>query len=348
MPTISSTSSSDSARPEGAGGTLADEARTPLRGRAYGRAFVLAVAIICASEIALAALLPRNPARHRTDHVLTTLDSDPESRPLAVWGDSVTAGCLDGTPIASRMHDLSSTQAISTAGVYYTWRRLVESAGAPRVLVLVVRPESWSNDLDQIYTHTYFETCFIRPGEIAHFAAQTGRVATTGRMLIEALFVPPSFVRRSAVRRELNRLRGAVAPPHIFTRPLDGVDPETATELARRRAHPRFRASEIAETYLPLLVRETGEKGTRLVLMTPALPRSIADAWEESGYMDGAQRWLADVVGDAPHVTLEAAFQFALYRDVDMYDSDHLKPERMEAYGRVLSGRLDELLADDD
>jgi len=308
-------------------------------------AFVAAVVIIVAVEVALATALPRNPARHRTDEVLAALDGDIEARPLVVLGDSVTAGCLDCTDISRQCHDLTTTQAISTAGVYYTWRRLVERTGAPRVLALVVRPESWTNDLDQAFTPAYFETCFIRLGEIRDFATRTGRLGMTERMLVEALFVPPSLVRRSEVRRTLNRLRGAPKPPHVFRRRLDGLDPETAKELAFARSQETFDASEIAETYLSLLIHDTGVAGTKLVLLTPALPHSVAAAWEANGYAEGVQSWLSRLAAGAPHVVIDPQFQFADYADEDMYDGAHLKPARMRDYGERLSERLEQLLA---
>jgi hypothetical protein len=288
----------------------------------------------------IGATLPRNQGRHLVDERLAALESPQPTRPVVVWTDSVTAGALRDAGGDPGVTDLSSTQAVSAAGVFYTYRRLRETAGAPRALVLVYVPESLGNDLHQVYTPAYFESCFVRWDEILDFERTTGRWTQALVMAGNRLLHPPSMVRRASVRRALRSLRSGDGL-RTAANPLQrvaGVDPAVVSEQRARASQDRFLLSDISRLYLERIASDADAEGVRLVLMTAALPRSVFDGWRRSGYLDGYEAALRGIAARHPSVRVEPSGRFADVPDEEMYDRSHLKPAPAKRYGeRVLA-----------
>lgn len=308
------------------------------------RAFLAAACVVLAAEVALGVSTPRDRGRHVADAVLVELDAPQARRPVVLWGDSVTCGTIDPAVAGDWMVDVSSTQAISLAGVDYTYLRLVETAGLPDVLVLVTIPETWRNDLDQIFTPTYFESCFLHADEIADFVATTGRWAQGGRMALQAWVRPPSSQRQAGVRAALNRLRGIDTTKRGWLRGTLELADDTREGLAARATESSFRMSEIARLYVEKLAARTEADGVRLVLMTAALPRSVAVSWARNGYLRAYEEALRDVAARHPNVQVEPVLGFADYDDAAFYDPTHLMPQLRSAYGERVAARVREIL----
>ena len=310
------------------------------------RALLLAAALIAAGEAALAFTLPVNQGRHEGDDILAALESPQPSRPMVAWCDSVTAGALNdaaGDPILT---DISSTQAVSLAGAYFTYRRLLEVSAPPRVLVLGLIPESYGNDLDQVYTYTYFETCFVRWDEIRDFASTTGRWRMAAAMAGNRFLRPPSMVRRAAVRRAIQRARslGRLDTERVPLFRVLGTDPQVLRDVRARAEQKEFEFPAISRLYLEKLASATEATGTRLVLVTAALPRPVLEGWKRTGYLDAYRRALESVAAGRPHVVVEPLDRFADFAEEDMYDRVHLKPEPVKAYGVRVMNRFREIL----
>ncbi len=290
--------------------------------------------------------LPVNQGRHLVDDLLANLEGPQEARPVVAWSDSVTAGALASAGGDPAVADISSTQAVSLAGAYYTYLRLEEGRAPPRVLVLSLIPESYGNDLDQVFTSTYFETCFVRWDEIGDFARTTGRWGMALRMAGYRLLRPPSMVRRASVRRALQALRpaGGLATARIPLLRVAGVDPAVVAEQGARAAKRDFAFPGIPRDYLERLAEETAKNGTRLILMTGALPRSVLHGWRATGYLGQYEGMLRDVAARHPNVRVEPVDEFATWGDDEMYDRMHLKPAPAERYGRLVLARMRRLL----
>jgi len=313
--------------------------------RAIPRAALLAGILVLAGEAALAALLPVNQGRTQVDDLLARLDTPQPHSPVVVWADSVTAGAILEVGTDPGTADLSSTQAISMAGVFFTYRRFVETAGAPKLLVLSMIPESYGNDLDQVFTPTYFETTFLRWGEILPFAEETGRYGQAVVMGSNKILHPPSMLRRASVRPALQRLRSPRGS-EVERLPLlriAGSDSGLAADLAARAKRAHFEPSSISRRYLELLARDAAATGTRLAVITPALPKSAAIGWSATGYLREFEGFLREFAARHPLVTVDPVLQFADYEDMDMYDTVHLKPVPANAYGRRFLTRVREL-----
>ncbi len=317
METPSSTSSSDRWRP--------------------GRALLLAATLIVAGEVAASAAVVRDPGRHVVDTLLARLEEPQPHRDVVLWGDSVTARCLTEAGADQEFHDLSTTQAIGIPGVLYSYRRLVATTGAPKHLVLVTIPETWQNDLTNELAPNYFETCFVRPDEVRHFARISGRWAQPTRMLGRAFLLPPTRWRRRGLRVQLNRLRGVDVSARPPLRPITGDDPETIAAVQERAQVETFVVSDLARTFLDEIALETATSNTRVHLLTAALPRSVADTWERNGYLAAYRAFLDDLAARHPHVDVADPRQFAQFADTQMYDDVHVRPQFMAGYGRDLA-----------
>ena len=310
------------------------------------KAALLALGLVLAGEAGIKAALPVNQGRHPADEVTALLDARPEPKPVVLWCDSVTAGAVEEEGGDDFVAKLGSTQAISMAGVYYTYLRQVREAGPPKVLVLSLIPESYGNDLDQVYNAAYFESLFMEPAEVLDFARTTGRLGIASRMAMNGLLLPPSMKRRAAARVALRSLRdrgGPTRAPIPLLR-IAGTDPEVAASLGDRERLREFRMSPLAALYLGRIAGETARTGTRLVFMTGALPAAVARGWEGTGYLRSAGEWFAEFARSRPHVTVEPLTLFADYAPSEMYDRAHLKPGIAQAYGRRVVERLRAIL----
>jgi len=309
------------------------------------RAASLAVALVVAGEIAIGASLPVNQGRTNVDDLLADLEEPQTHAPVVLWADSVSARPVLDAGLPPDVKNLSSTQAIGMAGVYFTYRRFVEKAGAPDLLVVSQVPESYGNDLDQVFTPTYFESAFLRWDEIRDVAEETSRYGLAARMTGEKLLHPPSMMRRAAVRRSLQRLRSGGAPlvPNAPLGRIDGLDPKVAADLAARSCKTEFVMSEISSRYLDRLADDAAATSTRIVVVTPALPRSAADGWERTGYLAAFERALRGFAARHANVSVDPVLQFAQHADDEMYDVVHLKPAPGKAYGARFVARLREL-----
>lgn len=305
-------------------------------------AFVLAILLIGAGEIAVAVGLPPNQGRHNVDELLGRLESPQPRRPVVIFGDSVTKGALVGTAVATRTNDLSSNQAIGVAGVYFTYKRYLERTPAPKSLVLVMIPESYVNDLDDAWTGTYFETCFLRLAEITDFARATGRQGQALRMAGNLMLTPPSYRSRGSVRAFARRLRTRVVGEVVLPEARSGrvVGDSLDRLLEARSAEPRFTMSDVSRAYLRKLVEETRTTGTRLVVVTGALPDRVAREWRRSGFLDQVRDELDGIARLGGHVSVDPVDQFAGYPDEAMWDGVHLEPLAKSRYGEALSARL--------
>jgi hypothetical protein len=265
-----------------------------------------------------------------------------------VFGDSVTNGALSGTPVEADANDLCSNQAIGLAGVYFTYKRYLERSPAPRVVAVVMIPESYGNDLQDAWAGTYFESCFVRPREIVDFIGTTGRYAQGTRMAANRFLTPPSFQSRGAVRAAARRLRSGIAGDMVLPPAPSGRirGAELDAILAQRSKESVFAMSEVSRLYLGALVHETRANGTRLVLLTGAIPRRVADAWSRSGYFVQYRGELDAVASLGAHVAIDPVDQFADFPDAVVWDRVHLEPAAKRAYGERLSKRLKEILGD--
>jgi hypothetical protein len=311
----------------------------------FPRAAVLAAALVVAGEIAVGSAMPVNQGRTNVDDLLADLDRPQTHAPIVLWADSVTAGPVRSVGGSPGVADLSTTQAISMAGVYFTYRRFVETAGAPKLFVLSLIPESYGNDLEQVFTPTYFESAFLRWDEIRDFAAETSRYGQSLRMAGNKVLHPPSMLRRAEVRRSLQRLRsgGAPFPPNAPLGRIEGLDPKVAADLETRARLAEFKPAEIASRYLERLAHDTAATSTRIVIVTPALARSAADGWTRTGYLAAYERWLREFAARHANVSVDPVLQFAEHADVDMYDTVHLKPAPGKLYAARFLARVKEL-----
>lgn len=310
------------------------------------RAFLLAAAIVAAGEAAVAVALPVNQGRDLMDDVLADLERPRPARPAAVWCDSVTQSSLASAGPLDDVSDLSSVTSIGVPGIWFTYRRLVESSGPPGVLVLMLVPDSWATDLRGPLRVTYFETVFTRPGEIADYVRTTGRWGQGLTMAMNGLLRPPSVVRRATVRRAIRGLRGGGAPPTAAVPVLRvaGVDPAVVREEEARAAMAEFAFSDVSRLYLERIAEHTASTGTRLVLATGAIPRRVLEGWRRTGYLDGYRAMLEETAKRHPHVSVEPVDRFATWEVEEMYDRLHLKPAPSLEYGRRVKARLREIV----
>jgi len=310
--------------------------------RRFPRALALASVLVLAGEVAITAALPVNQGRTQVDDLLAELETPQTNRDTVLWADSVTAGPVRDAGGSPQIADLSSTQSVSMAGVYFTYRRFVETAGPPKLLVLSLVPESYANDLHQAYTTTYFESAFLRWDEIRGYAEVTGRYAQALRMAGYKFLRPPSMMRRAAVRRYFQRLRVLRGDPLAKVPRLRvvGSDPGVVKGLSERARLIHFEASSITRVYLESLAQETASTGTRMVVVTPALPKTVAEGWSGTGYMREYEAILDELAKQHPHVTIDPVLQFADFEDRGMYDGCHLKPVPGRTYGERFLKRV--------
>ncbi len=318
------------------------------RGPGAPRALLLAILLIAAGEAAAALSLPANQGRHPTDEVLARIEDDAIPRPVVIWSDSVTAGSIpkvgepgDDPGIAN----IGSSQSIGLPGVYFTYRRWVERHGPPGLLVVNMVPEGYGNDLRGEFTGTYFETVFLRPAEVRDAALSTRRIGLTARMCMNALLLPPSMRSRREVKGRLQELlgRGSPSVKPAPRRRILGVDPEVAASLSERARLREFAVSDLSREYMERIFADAGREGTRVVLMTPAVPGEVMRGWEETGYIREYAARLEAWGRSGAHVSVEPVDRFADYAVADMYDRVHLKPDASRRYGERVLARLREL-----
>jgi hypothetical protein len=333
VPVSSSTSSSDPAAPG-----------APPASRRAG--FLGALAIVVAGEATLAAATVPSPGRHRADAVLTAVDRGLPNRDILFWADSVSARALEGTEAEAFVTDISSTQAISMAGVFFTIRRHFERSGTPRAVVLCVIPETLINDLRGRLAGTYFEEQFHSPREILEHHATTGRTAQCVRMAAMALAVPPSMRRQGGARSLFRRLRGnpeGLAPLGPDPAPL----PEKADLLGERLARRTLGLSPVADAYLGKLAALCRERGARLILMEGPVPEPVRRHWERRGTREPQRAALRDLVERTGSALERRSWDPGTWALEEFYDHDHLLPSRMPAYGRRLAAELEAIRAEE-
>jgi len=313
------------------------------------RAAILGLALVVSGETVLQAAVPYDRGKLLAGEVLSEIERGTTTRPLFLWSDSVSTVPVRRSGGDDRVEEAGSAAAVTMAGVYFIYRRRVLATGAPRVLVLAAIPEFYTRFVVRPGPGTAgaFERTFTDFREALEFADATGDWGFASRMALNGLFLPPSARRRSVLDPVLRRMGSPAGPFPVRPRTGAGAapgPPDRAAPLRGRASQRGFRASPIALEFLRRLCRETGRTGTRLVLMTPALPREVSRSWEESGYLDEYRGMLEGMARDHPHVAVDPVLQFADYGSEDMSDPRHVVPDLEPAYGRRVVARLLALL----
>ncbi len=280
-------------------------------------------------------MLPVNQGRHMVDDLLARLEEDSPSRPVVILGDSAMANCLRGVDLDPRITNLSTNMGVSLAGQYFIYKRLVAKAFPPRILVLGLIPESYSFDLNDQYTATYFESVFNRWGEILEFTVAADRPAQGLRMVLTRL-QPPSFRCRASARKALNRFRGAgseVSPSRAW---LKDASAKKHALVEQRGRTGIFRFSETSGTFHRLLAEETTATRTHLVIVTAPLPKRTVELWRRTGFWDQYTGVLDGLAKRYPNISVEPADAFANFSEEDLFDWLHLG----SAAGDAFRGRL--------
>jgi len=320
------------------------------------RFLALLALFVLVAEVAFAALLPVHRGRHEGDARLASLESLSEIPRVALISDSVCYGVLDGVEAPADVLDLTSNQAISTAGNAFLLRRLFEAgerlrgageAGRVEEVVYLLSPTSYAANVDWAnFVAPYFTDLFLDPADVAELEERVERPELPRAMEANRRTLalhPPSYVRRGAVHDPLvGLLRSLKRRLYADRPPATELPPGARALLDERAALETFEPSEITRAFLPRLAELCAEHGARLHLGRPPIAPSLIAAWRESGYWESYRAWVADFAEE--HEGVSAAFDLPWTPpgDTAFYDGVHLdqapKLEWGEALARMLSG----------
>ncbi|MFC2073937.1 hypothetical protein ACFLR3_01665 [Campylobacterota bacterium] len=107
-------------------------------------------------------------SRHEVDYLVneyipTLKNADYET---VVLGDSLAHKAFSSLIIKNNILDLTSNQAISMAGNYFLLKRYFKNNNLPKSIYLFIIPGFLHNNLNQIYTYSYFESVFTSEDEM--------------------------------------------------------------------------------------------------------------------------------------------------------------------------------------
>jgi hypothetical protein len=107
-------------------------------------------------------------SRHRVDYLvneyLPALNN--ENYETLILGDSLAHNAFGNLLMKENLLDLTSNQAISMAGNYFLLKRYLKNNKNPKNIYLFCISDFLHNDLNQVYTYSYFESVFINEEEI--------------------------------------------------------------------------------------------------------------------------------------------------------------------------------------
>jgi hypothetical protein len=116
---------------------------------------------------------------------------------------------------------LSTNQAISVAGQYCLLQKVIETSPHLRHVYLFYTPRSWSNDLDQIFTHDYFCGYFHSPAlvwEIWQLKHDTQLTESHfARLILPNIMAENSYLNRSQSNYNVPLVKVDSADAHPFS-----------------------------------------------------------------------------------------------------------------------------------
>jgi hypothetical protein len=245
------------------------------------------VAAVAAGEAGAARFMARRQALTMAGaevYLAQSLAGRRDDRVQTIYlGDSVARQIFrPGSEADSSVQFLATNQAVSVAGQYYLLRDAVATHANLRHVSLFYNPLSWSNNLDQVFTHDYFCGYFHRLNEVREVFALTGDwsllAAHLGRVVLPNLLAANAYM-------SMNEARHSAA-----SRPVSG--------------HTRaIQVSRVSAYFLDQMRDFTGSRGIRLTVY----PAPVSDEFryrDEVGLYDAPIVYLPrdEFVADGIHL----------------------------------------------